>query len=491
MNEANLTTTLLKKDFFSLNIKPELNKPELEGSSAQYKTHFEKLLINPHKFNKPTKKTKYVKSEPNIKNNFQSVVIEGSLVKGDKEFIKKLYLHILENCYILSMVLYLISTLDRLAVAENIINTDQQNDIEVVVAHVEVWLRKIGFDINKQAIFKDNVDVGCTADSSLSLYDIIKVIHNTNLKFYRIYCKTEEKQFSKSDQFLTNENLDTKLYPVDGYDEFKIRKYENDCVKHELIADNFQVIRDKNRIRYSSLSKNQSLDYSFYQTICQPLIFLDQHNKNITISGKEKLTTDKPYCKGIVYKNKIYYEEENIVNNNLVEPRFKDIQFVEDIYLPKFSGYRELPYSKALLHKLLMESTYKEDEEKLLGLYITKFQKLYLGENNTSFSKPEEIAGDLDLDSQIKALEKDIKLIKNRTNKNYNILSKSLVVNDADVRQISWYNRPDKDTDLAKIDKLYKKLKIIDTYGFLYNINEFDKDRIRYSFDKRILAQKY
>ena len=337
----------------------------------------------------------------NSTKNFSELILNISIYKGDTELIKNVYLNILENLVKYSIISNEISRMfilcyDFINKLETLPHEDKENQKTINIAsnqiisairNIKLYHKKLGVNLDKYPV---------------SLYNLLRYVDNKNLEYFINYVKTQEISNILLDKKLKENQLYTNVsIPISA----RIKDYTE---------GKFEVIRDKNRILYSKYSKNQSSEYSFYQTICQPLII--DNGQAVLSNNKEKINSTKEYEITMTEAADPIKDQLYVINNNITDTD-NYVNFTKNIFLPKFLGNNSLPYDSALENYLLKKK--ETPNNKLLNNeYIKLFRRLYT-ENNNTWKTPEPISGELDIDIQILELEKRLRIINREVIHNY------------------------------------------------------------------------
>lgn len=410
-------------------------KPPLLNTDDEIQTSKKSIIDLVNKDKKSAKINPIKIANVQTKSDFNNLIVNFNINKNDIDLIKNIYLHILENIVTYTMIFNEISRLFLLCILLTEKKTNE-NEIDFAIKNIKNYFKN----------FNINLD-----DSDILIYDLIKIIDNQNIFYFEKYIKIQELNLPFFNQNKnTHINTNIKEIPL-------VIKYRNNPNKKKDPYYSFRFIKDKNQTNYSKYSYHQDREYSFYQTICQPLNINNNcllENKlhssseskkhcyaTLSSDTKESLTTDQ-YSKYTYYndKNQEFKKESKVdtLTNNLFENN--SANFEDNIYLPKFLKKNELPYGDAVKNKLIRENTIKQkfpsddslQKNELNIYYVNFFRQLYTESTNT-WKSPDPISGNLDIDIQIKELEKRLTLIKKSVINNFKQLSKTHKSNNIDI----------------------------------------------------------
>lgn len=445
-----------------------------------------------------------LKNNNSTTKNFSKLMLNISIYKGDTELIKNVYLNILENLVKYSIISNEISRMfilcyDFINKLEKLPYQDKENQETINIASNQIIsaIRNIKLYYKKLDVNLDKYPV--------SLYDLLRYVDNKNLEYFINYVQTQEISNKLLDKKLKENQLYTNVsIPISA----RIKDYTDSKARIKDYTDSkFKVIRDKNCILYSKYSKNQNSEYSFYQTICQPLII--DNGQAVLSNNKEKLDSTKEYEITMTeaadpIKNQLY-----VINNNITDTD-NYVNFTKNIFLPKFLGNNSLPYDSALENYLLKKQE-TPDNKLLNNEYIKLFRRLYT-ENTNTWKTPEPISGELDIDIQILELEKRLRIINREVIHNYiRIQSCKLppklinrgqevleIISDEVIEQERLFREHIDDESklsLIEVRLLLKKLNIVNRYGSYdnekNNIENF-KTPLKYGYsNNEIILSEY
>ena len=415
----------------------DITKPiELE-SDIKSKSSITNILIN--KNNIPKKKPIVLDDKITTK-NFDMLLLNLDLNKNDKEFITKIYYNILENIVTYSILCLSISQLFLCCIVHsNDIN--KSGEITSIVKRIKKLYCNYNIDLDTQ---------------KSSIYNVIKVVDNENIYNFKKYLETQNKH---------NQELEKKM--KDGtliYENVSIpKKYllikdpNGECINSAMYNFN-KFIKDENHIKYSKYTKNQNREYSFYQTIAQPLVI---ENNNCKLGNGNEELDNTQICEFNDSNNT--FKGFDIVNNKL-DNIYGSATYEPNIFLPKFLKNNTLEYNTALKNRLNIIKQ-KNTPDKIARHYENLFRKLYINSQDI-WDSPPDISGDLDMDIQIKELEKRLKIIKIKTINNYKLLAsmKSEFKNYKDIIGFLKKMNDDKKTEspISEAINILKQIEILD-----------------------------
>ena len=442
----------------------DTKKSTLLNTDDQVKTSKKSIIDVVNKDKKCAKSNPIKITNVETKSDFKTLLVNLNINKNDIDLIKNIYLNILQNIITYTIIFNEISHLFLLCILLKEKKTNEKK-IDSSIKNIENYFKN----------FNINLD-----DSDILIYDLIKIIDNKNLFYFEKYIKIQEINLPFFNQNKNKHiNTDIKEIPL-------VVKYRNNPNNPKDPYYSFRFIKDKNQTNYSKYSFHQDREYSFYQTICQPLnvdnnCFLENKLHSSTESNKkcyatlgsnikESLTQDQ-YTKYTYNHDNTQESKVDTLTNNLFENN--SANFEDNIYLPKFLKKNELPYGDAVKNKLIKEDTFKkkfpiQHQNKLNEYYVDFFRQLYTESTNT-WKTPEPISGNLDIDIQIKGLEKRLILINKSILYNFKLLKKKNKNITTDI-----LNENNNNT-IIKVKNFLKKIGIITddngTLNFISNIN--------------------
>uniref|UniRef100_A0A6C0IW40 Uncharacterized protein n=1 Tax=viral metagenome TaxID=1070528 RepID=A0A6C0IW40_9ZZZZ len=442
MSERNLFNQLIieknyiddkpRRKMWEFGLKFGMQNLEIEKKKSDNKKQKLKKKIEIEKKNK---KTKF-----DILNNHRYID------NSDKDTKKRIYYNIIENdTQILSILLYILMIIHIIYKACLTFKTNVNlNDIKQNNQMITKYLNKI-----RKGLLKLNIDI--TKNLPYSLVDIIKYYHNQSINYYKQYVYIYNVDYNNND-------LDKHYYknvPVFQCND-NTNNYENS-------------ILDKNMSRYLSNIEYQKEKFNFYQTICQPLNISDDL-KTISFYNNQrmgnKLDNRFSICRN--GKGSSSQPEYNYVVNTDVN---QQIKYNKDIYLPKFLGDKYISYNDSIIAGLNKNP-------------IDIYTKLFIDEKVWCPPPPEQ--GDLDIDKQIKKLEK----LRNRLfmviNKQLNLINR-IKVNLKENSIATLFKTVGNDLELYRnLNNIFNNLGI----NLLDNITKQLKYNCSYNFKKETINIK-
>lgn len=334
-------------------------------------------------FIQPNKEYKHNKIELNpqsTSSNFSDLIVNLN-IKDDNQYIKNVYCNILSsNIKYLSILLYI------------------SNIYTILINKKDNSCNKILRIINKiKKIYSSfNIDL---YNSDCDIYRLHKYIENRNIFFYSKYLELSKR---KDETFEKLKNI--KTYK-DVYLPFRY------VCKKDLV-NMYNIVRDNNKTLYSKLSHNQPFDFSYHQTICQPLIV---NSQNVCSLSNNIETLDNNKYIEITLHNPEKKKDYRVVNSN-IDPSNKDTaNYTNNIFLPKFLKTNSVPYHSSL--EKYLEQKHLDSKE-----FTKKYKNVITKEG--IWNSPEPISGNLDVDTLIKELKKRLPTIKQAIVDNYKVIKK-------------------------------------------------------------------
>lgn len=389
------------------------------------------------KNNVPKEKPIILDNKKTVK-TFDSLLLNLDLNKNDKEFITKIYYNILENIVTYSILCLSISQLFLSCISHSL-GDNKFTQIDSIVKRIKKLYGYYDIDLETQ---------------TSSIYDVIKVIDNNNIYHFKNYLKTQNKQNKIFEKKMKDGTLIYNNVSIPK--KYLLSKDPNSECSNSAMYNFNRIIMDENHIRYSKYTKNQNREYSFYQTIAQPLVV---ENNNCKLgNGNEELDSTR-FCEGNDSNNTI--KGFDIVNNKLSNV-YGTATYEPNILLPKFLKNNSLEYNTALKNHLKIIKQNEGTIENINPYYENLFRKLYVNSRDT-WKSPPDISGDLDMDIQISELEKRLKIINRKTIYNYKLLASmkdGLKNRDNSLGFLSRDGMADNDTIIIALDIL-KKIQIL------------------------------
>lgn len=284
--------------------------------------------------------------------------------------VKLQYYNIIERVTLYSLLIFYAS---QLLLSLQLYNTYQQGLAVGLQSRSEKLTRMktiIKFSERKIKSHYARIKLQQNETNIIDIYDLIMHYDNINYDAYARYLKHHNFPFPKN--VLLN-NLRSTIYH---------------CSKPTIYNQNTmftKTVLDKNRLRYDDNAHiGQIEDHSFYQTVCQPL--MDIKCKDV---GDSKINVEYNY--EFYHDQSIIHINGSIYKNNTEILTTANNQHDLDHYMPKFLGNRNLlSYRKGLMTAL-------KQNNKSFGDIVSK-EKVWCS--------PPEVGGALDLDIQIKKVEK-------------------------------------------------------------------------------------
>ena len=361
----------------------EVEDKESETKSPEKSTKYEItdiVKIDP-KSEKFTKKLKYpaiqaVETNVNIPESLEekskylnNVLTDISKMIPDNSnaFVLKSYIRILEldvlYYYILEKIvsIVLIKNLEAKVLQKH--NPTNKEDIKKkLVIRFQKLKKSIGNQLKKYEISDTFNGVGFLTFS--------KILERDKLYIYKNYCLGQKcKNIDKLSE-----------YNYNGYDEIQKIK----CIKTiGSVNSHFKnSILDQSRIKYDSEKHHQSQEYSFYQTIAQPLqfdtdekirlltILNNRKEKELNIQNKNEITGDEypPGTKLCFNDNGDKTDDVELDGffNNIEKYYGNSSKYNTELHNPKLGKIQPLNYSKGVNKFLHDKINYTEDYKKYI-----------------------------------------------------------------------------------------------------------------------------
>jgi len=361
---------------------PSITKRNSQDTPPNRNSTYEAAILKPiNKYNSP-EISEIVDISKDSKADYNTLINNKYISINTNEFILRTYYRIIEKTCTYVHLYYLIM---KLIYDYCMIEFKGDNYVDDIVEKIK---KDIAENTNRmKAIFmKLDLDLDVI---SFTFSNLVKILDNDNIIFFKKYCKIQQ---------------------INKYDHLKCLLYNNipKPICYRSIPDKpyfYNCIIDKNRLRYDKNIKLQTNEFSFYQTICQPLQ-IRRYAENGRLAdfynNQEKTDDHAPnnvICENIETKTKEY--KYNIKNLHVD----KSVEYDEDIYLPKLTSKKLIKYSLGLKKNLTQDINPNDEYKK----HILDKQNYKSGGSGIKLSLLEQIKH---TDMCIKRLKTNIKKVR-------------------------------------------------------------------------------
>lgn len=324
---------------------------------------YEDLLLQSHTLSKK-KKNKKISYNSTDKNYIQ--VMKHLLIpKNNNDFILKTFYRIVESRSNYTYMYYILTKM----IHEYYFILIHQDDISYQ-SHIVSKLDSIHKlnDLLKKRFNAYNIDI---THISINFSDFVKMADNDNLIFFKKYCTIQNIHTYSHIKNILYKNIDLPLCYTSG--------------SYRDIYNRFII--DQHHTRYDPNIKLQKNEYSYYQTICQPIEWINRNNSKMANFYNNQTESLVHEPNNYICEGNTKHISKGITNINVDD----EVKHDDNIYMPKLTNNPSIPYAKGLRKSL--QTDFQSEKE---------FQLHILDKQNYS---PPESGEKLTLLEQIKETE--------------------------------------------------------------------------------------